>query len=261
MLRSIKGIAGYVLAASDGDIGRCDDFLFDDRDWAVRFMVAKTAKWLPGRQVVISPAFLGEPDWASHRLAVKLTQKQIEQSPSLEEHAPVSQAYETEYWRHFSSPSPDSTLPPYGLGPGGFGAFPWPSETMNPALQGPIPEPTPDTPPEKKAEHLHSVAEVLGYDIAATDRNIGHVDDFIVDDHVWVLRYLVIDTGNWLPGRRVLVAPPWLGTIDWIERQLHIELEAERIWNAPEVNPAEPIDRRDEAELYDYYGRPYYWDA
>jgi len=258
MLRSVKEIVGYVLGASDGDIGRCDDFLFDDRDWVVRFMVAKTAKWLPGRKVVVSPAFLDEPDWANRRLPVRLTKQQIEDSPPLDEHAPVSRAYEIEYWRHYSQPPyyGAGALPPYGLGPGGFGAYPWPAEVLNPT---PEPTTTGMEVAEKKEEHLRSVEEMLGYGIAAIDRDIGHVDDFIVDDQAWALRYLVVDTGNWLPGRKILVATPWLGSIDWAEQRLHVELDAESIRNGPEFDPTEPVNRRYEIEIHNYYGRPYYW--
>jgi hypothetical protein len=255
MLRSVKEIVGYVLGAKDGDIGRCDDFLFDDRDWVVRFMVAKTAKWLPGRKVVVSPAFLDQPDWTQRRLPVRLTKQQIENSPPLDEHAPVSRAYEIEYWRHYSQPPYTGILSPYGLGPGGFGAYPWP---------GGVVDPTPASVPgteirEPKEEHLRSVEEVTGYDIAATDRDIGQVDDFIVDDQAWALRYLVVDTGHWLPGRKVLVATPWLGSVDWTAQRLHVELDAESIRNGPEFDPTKPVNRRYEIEIHDYYGRPYYW--
>jgi hypothetical protein len=257
MSRSVKEIVGYVLGAIDGDIGRCDDFLFDDRDWMVRFMVAKTAKWLPGRKVVVSPAFLGQPDWTNRRLPVRLTRQQIEDSPPLDEHAPVSRAYEIGYWRHYSQPpySGVGSLPPYGPGPGGFGSYPWPAEVLSPT-----PEPTTGTEiPERKEELLHSVEEVLGYGIAATDREIGQVNDFILDDQAWTLRYLVVDTGYWLPGRKVLVSTSWLGSIDWAEQRLHVELDAESIRNGPEFDPTKPLDRRYEIEIHDYYGRPYYW--
>lgn len=70
MLRVINEIVGYTLLAQDGEIGRCQDFLFDDRSWVVRYMVAKTAKWLPGRKVIVSPVFLEQPDWAGGQLPV-----------------------------------------------------------------------------------------------------------------------------------------------------------------------------------------------
>ena len=69
MLRSVKSMEGYVLRATDGDIGRCKDFLFDDEFWTVRYMVADTRKWLPGRKVLISPISLESPDWQGKRKA------------------------------------------------------------------------------------------------------------------------------------------------------------------------------------------------
>ena len=90
MLRRARELTGYRLLASDGEIGTCTDFLFDDRDWVVRYMVADTRKWLPGRKVLISPASLGEPDWNSQTFPIGLSRQQIKDSPALDEHEPVS---------------------------------------------------------------------------------------------------------------------------------------------------------------------------
>ena len=65
---------------------------------------------------------------------------------------------------------------------------------------------------ERDDPHLRSSRAVTGYHIQATDGDLGHVEDFIVDDHSWTIRYMVLDTTNWWPGKKVLVAP------DWIER-------------------------------------------
>ena len=89
MLRSLKEIKGYVLGAQDGDIGRCSDFLFDDRDWTVRYIVADTKKWLPGRKVIISPMSIGDADASSRTLSVSLTRAQIKDAPPLDDDAPV----------------------------------------------------------------------------------------------------------------------------------------------------------------------------
>jgi len=105
MLRSIKEITGYVLQAVDGEIGRCKDFLFDDENWTIRYMVADTGKWLPGKKVLISPISLAEPDWTSSLLPVRLSQKQVEQAPELDENAPVSRQYEIKYHQYFGWPT------------------------------------------------------------------------------------------------------------------------------------------------------------
>jgi hypothetical protein len=107
--------------------------------------------------------------------------------------------------------------------------------------------------------HLRSTKEVIGYHIQAVDGEIGHVEDLIVDDEEWFLRYLVVDTRNWLPGKAVLVAPGWAKRVDWVKRKVHVDLPQEAIRDSPEFDPSRPVNREYEVRLYDYYGRPHYW--
>ena len=104
MLQSIKQLYGKKLGASDGEIGHVKDFYFDDQNWAVRYVVADTGTWLPGRQVLISPHAFGSLHQAGKVLRVNLTRKQIEDSPSIESHKPVSRQYEEEYYRYYGWP-------------------------------------------------------------------------------------------------------------------------------------------------------------
>ncbi len=246
MLRNVKAVINYVLLAQDGEIGRCNDFLFDDEKWTVRYMVADTRKWLPGRKVLISPLMLGEVDWAARQIQVELTRRQIENSPPLEIDAPVSRQYEIIYGQFFDTAS-------YWGGGNLWGRHPSPSllraEQDKLATDFEIPEET----------KLRSVKEVTGYHIQASDGEIGHVEDFIVDDEAWCLRYIVVDTRNWLPGRKVLVSPLWASTVDWAEAKLWVDLSTDNIKNSPEYDPLAPINRVYERKLYDYYGRPVYW--
>ena len=108
--------------------------------------------------------------------------------------------------------------------------------------------------------HLRSVDEVIDYRIQALDGEIGHASDFIADDISWIIRYMVIDTRNWLPGRRVLIAPHWITEVEWARARVHVGMDKENIENSPEYDPSEPINRGYEVQLYDYYGRPVYWD-
>jgi hypothetical protein len=94
MLHSIKQLQGTKLGASDGVIGQLKDFYFDDRNWVVRYLVADTGNWLPGRKVLLTPHALDRLDPAGDLLSVRLTRKQIEDSPSMESHKPVSRQYE-----------------------------------------------------------------------------------------------------------------------------------------------------------------------
>ena len=80
MLRSASELFNYTLAAQNGEIGRCKDFLFDDQFWTLRYMVADTGKWLPKKRVLIPVASLGDPSWAERIFPVKKTKNQIRSS-------------------------------------------------------------------------------------------------------------------------------------------------------------------------------------
>jgi hypothetical protein len=248
MLRSVKEIYNYVLEAEDGEIGRCKDFLFDGELWTIRYMVADTGKWLPGRKVLISPISLGEPRWINRRFQVKLTKKQIENSPSLDSDAPVSRQFESKWFGYYGYPY-------YWGGAGVWGIADYP----NPLFVQKELEAASEEISDAADSHLRSAIEVTGYHIQATDDEIGHVEDFILDDETWTIRYMVVDTRNWLPGRKVLVAPAWINSIDWSERKVGVALTRKQVKNSPEYDPSAPVNREHEARLYDFYGHPKYW--
>src|SRR5665213_770601 len=100
MLQNIKSLYGCKLAALDGDIGQVKDFYFDDHAWLVRYLVADTESWLRGQQVLLTPHTFGHLDLKGKALSINLTQKRIENSPSIELHKPVSRQYEIEYYRY-----------------------------------------------------------------------------------------------------------------------------------------------------------------
>ena len=247
MLRSMKDIQGYVLGAQDGEIGQCSDFLFDDKDWAVRYIVADTKKWLPGRKVLISPISIGDADGVSQTLNVGLTKEQIKNAPPLETDAPVSRRYEAAFNRYFDWAH-------YWGGPSVWG------EALFPRLLRRTEENRQAPDNFEDRTRLRSAREVIGYHIQAMDKDIGHIEDFIVDQNMWVIRYLIIDTSNWLPAsKRVLVAPTWADRVDWAKRKVLIDLTSKQVKNSPEFDYSLPVNREYETILYDYYGRPHYW--
>lgn len=247
MLRSIDSLKGYTLAASDGEIGKCADFLFDDRDWTVRYMVADTGGWLSGRKVLISPLALLEPDWQTESFPVTMTRQEIEDSPSLDTHAPVSRTYEIAYHQYFA-------LPFYWTGAELWGAYADPRGIVHPAPAEPQ-EPKQDL--EIKEGHLRSCAEVVGYKIRANDGDTESIEDFIVDDSSWAIRFLVVDTRRWLPGGQVLIPAQRIGSVDWTSREVRCDLDVEQIKTSPPYDPALPVNIEYEQRLYDYYGRPW----
>lgn len=247
-MRSVKEIMGYVLQAEDGEIGRCKDFLLDDQRWTVRYMVADTGKWLPGRKVLISPVSLGSPDWGARLFPIRLTKKQIEDAPKLQEQAPVHRRYEVEFHAFYGWPF-------YWAGAHTWGPVAYPAPLYDSqAAEDPIPDADPEN------CFLRSVNELMGYHIEAVDGDIGHIEEFIVDDESWTVRYMVIDTRNWLPGRKVLIPPTWIESADWLERTVAVDLTRGQVERSPEYDPSAPVNREYESKLYDFYGRPHYWE-
>lgn len=246
MLIRSKSTRGFKLHGLDGDMGSVDEFYFDDRQWTVRYLVAETGSWLSGRQVLISPLALDSVDRTTHRIGVKLTRQQIEDSPSLETDKPVSRQFEASYNTHYG----------------------WPMYWESPYTWGPylnldlIDGEKTESVKSKNAwnQHLRSTRHVSGYAIHAKDGEIGHVDDFLIDTDDWSIRYIVVDINNWWPGKRMLVSPTWIRGISWLEATVEVDLERELIRDAPEfVDGIEP-SREYETKLHLYYERKGYWE-
>jgi hypothetical protein len=252
MLRSLKGLFGYTIQASDGEIGKVHDFYFDDEVWIIRYLVVDTAKLLAGRKVLLIPSALGEPDWSTRTFPVKLSKEQIIKSPDYDLNKPVSRQHEFDLHKHFR-------WAPYWIPftiPRGTGVIP--PEIPEAANK----KEDADTKSDAKTQgdsHLRSAREIFGYSIQAIDGEIGMVKDLINEDIVNKIRYAVVDTGKWLPGKPVLISPLWIEKISWDEKKVYIDLLKEAIKNSPEFKASESINRRYEERLYDYYGRPKYW--
>ena len=111
----------------------------------------------------------------------------------------------------------------------------------------------------KKPEnpHLRSSSEVTGYRLSAEDGDVGHVEDFIFDEQSWALRYLEIDTRNWLPGRHVLISPAWVEEVDWATQQVKVAVSRDLVNNAPEYDSSKHISREYQLALYKHYGKSF----
>jgi hypothetical protein len=238
MLRSAKDLRGYTIQAIDSSIGAVYDFYFDDQVWAIRYLVVETGSWLSGQRILLSPVALDTPEWETKTFPVKLTQEQVKGSPPVVTDKPVSRQMEEELHAHYG-------WPPY-----------WVSTRALAAVQV-VEQKYEDETSEDLT--LRSMREVVGYDIRATDGKVGHVEDFVVDDGSWIIRYMVVDTRDWLPGRKVLVAPTWIEAVTWPERDVYVSLSRETVKDSPKFDPSAPVNREYELRLYDYYGRPKYW--
>jgi hypothetical protein len=230
MLQSTKQLYGHRLVASDGEIGHVKDFYFDDRNWAVRYMVTDTGSWLPGRQVLLSPHAFGSLSSPGKLLPVKLTRKQIEDSPSIELHKPVSRQYEEDYYRHYGWPG-------YWQGDGlwGVSGLPIAPLPLNPvAAQGP---PAIGPQLQRTDANLRSTQAVSGYHLQASDGIIGHVSDFMIDGENWAIRELVIRIGHRLSGRNVQIPASAVDRISYEESTVFVKLTRGAIEQSNEQSP------------------------
>jgi uncharacterized protein YrrD len=252
MLKTVDELKGFTIGATDGEIGKVVDFYFDDEKWTVRYLVVDTGGWLTGRQVLISPLAITKLEWHANRIDVGLTKSQVENSPSIEADKPVSRQHEADYFTYYNYPY-------YCAGPYVWGPAAMPRQVL-------APRPTDSQAREiaamKQASenvHLRSIREVTGYYIEAKDGDIGHVEQFVIDDESWTIRYIVIDTRNWLPGKKVLVSPEWISSVSWSDGRVYVDLSRDAVKNCPEYDPYQPIERDYEDRMYRHYQRPHHW--
>ncbi len=228
MSLSIKQLYGNKLGATDGEIGHVKDFYFDDRTWVVRYVVADTGSWLLGRQVLISPRAFGSLHPAEKILGVKLTRKQIESSPSIAMHLPVSRQFEEQYHQYYGRPyywqgdalwgnewhAHDAVLPTVTQSA-------TKAVQQRPAIQGLL------------ISHLRSTQAVNGYHLLTSDGILGHLCDFMMDAQSWKIDQLVIKTGHRFSGKEVQIPVSTVSGINYEESTVTVNLTREDVEHSP----------------------------
>jgi PRC-barrel domain len=226
VLWDISTIRNYEIEATDGTIGTLSDVLCDDATWAIRWLVVDTGKFLPGRKVLLPPSMVKSLDRALGKVHVKLTRTEIENSPPVSTDQPVSRQMEARMYVHFGwDPYWDNSL--YGTG----------AHTL-----------------DNGDSHLRSLDVMRGYQIHATDGVIGQAADFLLNDDDWSIRYIVVDTGNWWPGQKVLISPQSVNSIAWADREIRLSVSQDKVKSAPAYSPAMTIDGTYEEKFLTYYG-------
>jgi len=249
MKHSVKSIIGFTLGATDGEIGKVKEFYFDDDTWVVRYLIVDTGNWLSGRVVLISTQAIVNADWDKKIFSVNLTKEQIKNSPDINTDLPVSRQEEiklqkyypwVQYWGGGYYGGGSSVL---AISPGPL-AMGLPSTNLTEE----------ETVEEQNAnKHLRSTDKVTGYKIKATDGEIGDVEDFILDETKWKIDFLLVDTGKWLPGKKVLISPKLINEIDWENSIVSVETSVEFIKGSPEYDPTQLINVVDHDNLHEHY--------
>ncbi|MEO7048495.1 MAG: PRC-barrel domain-containing protein [Ferruginibacter sp.] len=219
MQRNIKSLIGFAMKATDEEIGKVEEFYFDDKTWSIRYLVVKTGSWMFGRSVLISPIALQKPDWDRRDFPTILTKEQISNSPDTDIHKPVSRQHEIALYEHY-------TWQPYwasGFYAGGL----WGVMPAAPLFDKRIikdENSTANVQVDNDDLHLRSTNQVTGYHIHSSDGEIGHVNDFVIDDKTWQILYFVIDTHNWIGGKKVLIAVENIKGVIWEESKVVVNI-------------------------------------
>ena len=227
MLRSMKELFGYAVTATDGTIGKVEDFLFDETTHDVRYVVVDTGGWINRHHVLLAPAAFVSPRWPARDFSIGITCDQVRSSPELVTDAPLSRRHEAAVHSHYE-------WVPYWL-MHGHGA------------------PT---------AHVEEVAlcrarQIIGYRLHATDYEFGHLSDFIIDDSSWCIPFLIADTEQWWPPQMSMVAMSAFRDINIVAEQVDIALTERLIRESPAYDPTTVAGRRHELVGYDYHGRPH----
>jgi hypothetical protein len=253
MLQVASALKGCSLEVNDGTIGTVQDFLFDDTTWRVRWLVVDTGSWLPGRKVLIHPSAIQASNLAEKTIRVDLSKAQVKASPDILSDEPVSGQNEDDLYGYYGwDPRWDTGV----VGGGGF--------RFSPVMRSGVGEAMLREPPAIKRardeadQHLRSIAAVTGYHVRATDGRIGHVENFLLDEGDWGVRYLIIDTRNWWAGKEVLISPYAITKIEWLQREILLDAARDQVKSSPPWAPFDNIDRSYEEQLHKHYGWPGY---
>ncbi len=243
----MNGLAGFGIGATDGEIGKVEEFYFDDTTWTVRYIIVKTGGWLTGRKVLISPEAILHKDWDNKVLPANLTRKQVEDSPDIDTDKPISRQQEDELFAYYPWQSYyDAGL--YGEGIGMMGVFPLP-----PILEEPVNEENKEIEQPKIETHLRSTHELKGYAIHATDGEIGEVTDFLFDEDAWNITFVVVKTGSWFSGKKVLLSPAWIKEVEWNTQEVMVNVTMDNVKNSPEYDSTKPLEMDYAKELHNHY--------
>jgi PRC-barrel domain len=263
MLFAVSGLEGCTVKAIDGsEVGPVTDFLFDDQTWTIRWMAVDAGHWLPGRRVFIHPSAIAPltlppksklpmmSPGESFELTVNLTKDEIAAGPHSHEDEPVTRDMEALLYDYYG-------WDPY-WGATHFGGAVLPNAEARIVDDAARREANAEIPPGDGGDHLHSAAEFKGYHVHALDGDIGHVENILADETNLEIRYLVIATRNWLPGKIVQLAPYAVKDIDWFGERINMNVTRDQVRSAPAWDPVSMADEASEQQFHRHFGWPGY---
>ena len=219
---ALSNLTNCLVHALDGDVGRVEQFYFDDLTWSIRYLTIRTKGGLPGHNVLIPATALLTPDWQNRVIPITLNMTQVFSCPSTEIEEPVSRQHEIDLHRYYEWP---------GYWDGSF-YIPVGYSESNPRQISGL---------QKANPHLRAVRALVNARIEAKDGNVGDIQDIIADDKTWSIRYLIVKTKQWLPHNSILISPHWIQTVNWPDHRISIDLDQDAVMKSPKYDPDQPM--------------------
>lgn len=256
MLRSADDLKEYQIQSIDGDLGKIYDLYFDDEAWVIRYLVVTTNNWFFKREALISPIALDTPDWQNKTMQVNLSQKQVDHSPDISVHKPVSRQQEVEYFGYYG-------YPVYWGGASLWGAGFYPdglvleNDKLNESAKGAKAKAYEKY--QNNDPHLRSWDKVKGFVVNGSDGEIGHIQDLLIDEQTFAIRYVIVRANDWWIGHDILVAPQWFEDMKWSDSSVKINHTRAEVKGAPIYDSLVKMDRDWEIAMHKHYERQGYW--
>jgi uncharacterized protein YrrD len=259
MYISTEKVRNVAVSATDGLLGKVDQFFFDSGSWAIRYIVVEMGPLLSTQKKLLSPRAI--QSIGPEELRVNISKDQLRRSPDVDADQPVSRQKELEIHKHFGWSfywdNPDyATTFGTSLYPG-MNIYPDAPRDTDRNDEKNRQDLARECEPEKRC--LRSTKKVTGYTVVAQDQEIGSVKEFLFDDEHWVLRYIIAETGPLLASKKHILSSQWSQKIEWRTNRIYFDIDPTIIKHGPPYDTGILISRTYEKELYDYYHKPYYW--
>jgi len=221
MNRSVKHLHTYTLVGRDGELGPVEEMYFDDEKWTIRYIITDLEEVPEKDRAAVSPVSVDDVDWKNRMIMVDLSRDDVAGSPEVDVEEPIGRHKERQLNSYYR-------IPIYWSGVGLWGNHVYPGLLAGESLEDEEDRGDGET-------HVHGTKEAFGYKIEATDGQIGRVDDLVVEEKTWEIQFLVIGTGNWLPGKKVIVDTHWIDQVNWRDGTVSVSLPRNAIRSATAI--------------------------